>query len=172
MLSLLFSFVAISVFIYCALHVCTSLLLFILYLGTLSSYYCYCDLFYFFFFSSRIRHTSCALVTGVHTCALPILFRRIEIVSEKDPATYARLLEEFDIEAAQFLMIGNSLRSDIAPVLSLGGWGVHMPYHTTWSHENEASVDAGSERMRRSEEHTSELQSLMRSSYAAFCLKK
>ncbi|HEY9540353.1 MAG TPA: HAD family hydrolase [Luteimonas sp.] len=76
------------------------------------------------------------------------LFRRIEIVSEKDPATYARLLEEFDIEAAQFLMIGNSLRSDIAPVLSLGGWGVHMPYHTTWSHENEASVDAGSERMR------------------------
>src|SRR3546814_3507426 len=53
------------------------------------------------------------------------LFRRIEIVSEKDPATYARLLEEFDIEAAQFLMIGNSLRSDIAPVLSLGGWGVH-----------------------------------------------
>src|SRR3546814_14468886 len=76
------------------------------------------------------------------------LFRRIEIVSEKDPATYARLLEEFDIEAAQFLMIGNSLRSDIAPVLSLGGWGVHMPYHTTWSHENEASVDAASERMR------------------------
>src|SRR3546814_4582407 len=45
-------------------------------------------------------------------------------------------------------MIGNSLRSDIAPVLSLGGWGVHMPYHTTWSHENEASVDAGRERMR------------------------
>src|SRR3546814_2421909 len=76
------------------------------------------------------------------------LFRRIEIVSEKDPATYARLLEEFDIEAAQFLMIGNSLRSDIAPVLSLGGWGVHMPYPTTWSTENEASVDAGSERMR------------------------
>src|SRR3546814_10122829 len=81
------------------------------------------------------------------------LFRRIEIVSEKDPATYARLLEEFDIEAAQFLMIGNSLRSDIAPVLSLGGWGVHMPYHTTWSHENEASVDAGSERMRRVGSH-------------------
>src|SRR3546814_9629958 len=44
-------------------------------------------------------------------------------------------------------MIGNSLRWDIGPGLSLGGWGVHMPYHTTWSHENEASVDAGSERM-------------------------
>ncbi|GAA3914649.1 HAD family hydrolase [Luteimonas lutimaris] len=76
------------------------------------------------------------------------LFRRIEIVSEKDPGTYARLLEEFDIAADEFVMVGNSLRSDIAPVLSLGGWGVHMPYHTTWSHEADASVDAGSARMR------------------------
>jgi putative hydrolase of the HAD superfamily len=84
----------------------------------------------------------------VRDSGLADLFRRIEIVSEKDPATYARLLEEFDIAAAQFVMVGNSLRSDIAPVLSLGGWGVHMPYHTTWSHENEASIDAGSERMR------------------------
>ena len=38
--------------------------------------------------------------------------------------------------------------SPLAPVLSLGGWGVHMPYHTTWSHETEAEVDAGSARMR------------------------
>src|SRR5690606_6234845 len=76
------------------------------------------------------------------------LFRRIEIVSEKDPATYARLLDEFEIGAGQFVMIGNSLRSDIAPVLSLGGWGVHMPYHTTWSHEREARIDAGGQRMR------------------------
>src|SRR3546814_19554058 len=77
------------------------------------------------------------------------LFRRIEIVSEKDPATYARLLEEFDIEAAQLLMIGNSLRSDIAPVLSLGGWGVHMPYHTPWSHANEPTAAARRETMPR-----------------------
>lgn len=77
------------------------------------------------------------------------LFRRIEIVSEKDPATYARLLEEFDIGPAQFVMVGNSLRSDVAPVLALGGWGVHVPYHTTWIHEREAVIaDADRHRLR------------------------
>ena len=76
------------------------------------------------------------------------LFRRIEIVSEKDAATYARLFEEFGIQANRFLMVGNSLRSDIAPVLELGGWGVHVPYHTTWAHEADATLRHGSERMR------------------------
>ena len=76
------------------------------------------------------------------------LFRRIEIVSEKDSATYARLFEEFDIAPQRFLMVGNSLRSDIAPVIELGGWGVHVPYHTTWAHEADASLPQGSERMR------------------------
>lgn len=76
------------------------------------------------------------------------LFRRIEIVSEKDTATYARLLEEFAIAPAQFLMVGNSLRSDIAPVLALGGWGVHLPYHATWSHERDADLGDGAGRMR------------------------
>jgi putative hydrolase of the HAD superfamily len=70
------------------------------------------------------------------------LFHRIEIVSEKDAATYVRLLEEFAIPAERFAMVGNSLRSDIAPVLALGGWGVHMPYHVTWAHEAEHAVDA------------------------------
>ncbi|MDR7192356.1 HAD family hydrolase [Luteimonas terrae] len=79
----------------------------------------------------------------VRDSGLSDLFRRIEIVSEKDPPTYARLLSEFDIDAGQFLMIGNSLRSDIAPVLALGGWGVHMPYRTTWAHETEAEINAG-----------------------------
>jgi putative hydrolase of the HAD superfamily len=68
------------------------------------------------------------------------LFRRIEIVSEKDVPTYARLLQEFDVEPGRFAMVGNSLRSDIAPVLELGGWGIHVPYHTTWLHEREADV--------------------------------
>ena len=76
------------------------------------------------------------------------LFRRIEIVSEKDPATYARLFEEFGIAPQRFLMVGNSLRSDIAPVIELGGWGVHVPYHTTWAHEADASLRHGGERMR------------------------
>ena len=84
----------------------------------------------------------------VRDSGLADLFRRIEIVSEKDAATYARLFEEFGIAPQRFLMVGNSLRSDIAPVLELGGWGVHVPYHTTWAHEAEASLAHGSERMR------------------------
>ena len=84
----------------------------------------------------------------VRDSGLADLFRRIEIVSEKDAATYARVFEEFGIAPQRFLMVGNSLRSDIAPVLDLGGWGVHVPYHTTWAHEAEASLAHGSERMR------------------------
>jgi putative hydrolase of the HAD superfamily len=84
----------------------------------------------------------------VRQSGLSEMFRRIEIVSEKDPATYARVLGEFDLAPAQFVMIGNSLRSDIAPVLALGGWGVHLPYHTTWGHENEVQVASDAARMR------------------------
>lgn len=65
------------------------------------------------------------------------VFHRIEIVSEKDAATYRRVLHEFSLEPEQFAMVGNSLRSDIEPVIRLGGWGVHMPYHVTWAHELE-----------------------------------
>lgn len=84
----------------------------------------------------------------VRDSGLADLFRRIEIVSEKDAATYARLFEEFGIAPERFLMVGNSLRSDIAPVLELGGWGVHVPYHTTWAHEATAQLRHGGERMR------------------------
>ena len=65
------------------------------------------------------------------------LFHRIEIVSEKDEASYSRVLAEFGVAAERFAMVGNSLRSDIEPVIALGGWGVHMPYHVTWAHEME-----------------------------------
>lgn len=85
----------------------------------------------------------------VRQCGFADLFRRIEIVSEKDTATYARLLEEFQLPAERFVMVGNSLRSDIAPVLELGGWGIHVPYHTTWSHETEAEVADDAPRLRR-----------------------
>ena len=84
----------------------------------------------------------------VRDSGLSDLFRRIEIVSEKDPATYARLFAEFGVAPSQFAMVGNSLRSDIAPVLELGGWGVHVPYHTTWAHEADAQLRHGGERMR------------------------
>ena len=85
----------------------------------------------------------------VRDSGLSDLFRRIEIVSEKDARTYARLLDEFEVPAERFVMIGNSLRSDIAPVLQLGGWGVHVPYHLTWEHENEADDVAGHPRLRQ-----------------------
>ena len=84
----------------------------------------------------------------VRSSGLADLFRRIEIVSEKDAPTYARVLGEFDVSPAQFAMIGNSLRSDIEPVLQLGGWGVHMPYHRTWVHETEAAVATDAPRLR------------------------
>ena len=66
------------------------------------------------------------------------LFQRIEIVPEKNPPAYARVLAEFGIAAASFVMVGNSLVSDIAPVLELGGRGVYMPYHSTWLLETNA----------------------------------
>lgn len=75
------------------------------------------------------------------------LFHRVEIVSEKDPPTYARVLRELGTTPDAFVMVGNSLRSDIAPVIELGGWGVHMPYHVTWAHEAEHSVLDGEPRL-------------------------
>ena len=61
------------------------------------------------------------------------LFHRIEIVSEKGEASYARLLREFEVAAGGFAMVGNSQKSDIAPVLALGGWGIHVPYPLVWA---------------------------------------
>jgi putative hydrolase of the HAD superfamily len=60
-------------------------------------------------------------------------FTAIEIVSEKDSGTYQRILERNGIEADRFLMVGNSLRSDVAPVLEVGGWAVHVPYYLNWA---------------------------------------
>lgn len=75
------------------------------------------------------------------------LFRRIEIVSEKDPAAYIRVLGEFGQPAEGFVMVGNSLRSDIDPVVRLGGWGVHIPYPLTWAHETEHALADGEPRV-------------------------
>jgi len=77
----------------------------------------------------------------VEQCGLGDLFERIEIVSEKDARSYARVIAECDTAPQAFAMIGNSLRSDIEPVIGLGGWGIHMPYHVTWAHELEHGVD-------------------------------
>lgn len=63
-------------------------------------------------------------------------FRHVEIVSDKNPASYAALLQRHAIAPAEFLMVGNSLRSDILPVLALGAHAVYVPHPLTWSHEN------------------------------------
>ena len=63
-------------------------------------------------------------------------FRSIEIVTDKTPQSYAALLARHHIAPARFLMIGNSLRSDILPVLEIGGQAVHVPYVITWTHEH------------------------------------
>ena len=62
-------------------------------------------------------------------------FTDIEIVLEKDPDTYAKILQRLRIPADRFLMIGNSVRSDVLPVLAIGGHAIHVPYHITWEHE-------------------------------------
>lgn len=62
-------------------------------------------------------------------------FRQVEIVSEKNEATYAALLRRHYIDPRNFVMVGNSLKSDIVPVLALGGTGAYIPYHLTWAAE-------------------------------------
>lgn len=62
-------------------------------------------------------------------------FHHIEIMSDKKEKDYLKLLKHLDCQPENFLMIGNSLKSDVLPVLAIGGYGVHIPYHTTWAHE-------------------------------------
>ncbi len=62
-------------------------------------------------------------------------FHHIEIMSDKNEDNYRKLLDRLAITPKEFVMAGNSLKSDILPVLKLGAWGVHVPYHTTWIHE-------------------------------------
>lgn len=62
-------------------------------------------------------------------------FHHIEIMSEKKEEDFMKLIKHLDIQPEQFAMIGNSLKSDIVPVLNLGGHGFHIPYHVTWAHE-------------------------------------
>src|SRR3546814_5161330 len=100
-----------------------------------------------FFFSSRRRHTRCALVTGVQTCALPISGYLASVVGEKKAREIWFLCRQYTAEQARDMGLVNT----VVPHDSL------MAEARAWA---------------RSEEHTSELQSLMRISYAVFCLKK
>ncbi len=83
----------------------------------------------------------------VEHSGLADLFQRIEIVSEKNARSYAKVLAEFDLPASRFAMVGNSMRSDVEPVVELGGHAVHMPYHVTWEHELQHGLEAGHPRV-------------------------
>lgn len=62
-------------------------------------------------------------------------FHHIEIMSDKKEKNYLKLLQNLNIKPEEFLMIGNSLKSDILPVIEIGGNAIHVPYHTNWIHE-------------------------------------
>jgi putative hydrolase of the HAD superfamily len=69
-------------------------------------------------------------------------FHHIEIMSDKGEDDYKKLIKHLDIHPQEFMMIGNSLKSDIIPVLNIGGHAIHIPYHTTWAHEQvETTLD-------------------------------
>ena len=71
----------------------------------------------------------------LHDSGLGKYFHHIEVMSDKQEKDYTDLLNRLEINPKAFFMIGNSLKSDVLPVLAIGGHAVHIPYHTTWEHE-------------------------------------
>ncbi len=74
-------------------------------------------------------------------------FSHVEVVPNKTKQTYVDILDRLDQSAEHFMMVGNSLRSDIFPVLELGGWGVYVPHEFTWNHEIAEFPADGHERL-------------------------
>lgn len=68
-------------------------------------------------------------------------FQHVEIVSEKKPATYQQILDRYGLQPAEFVMIGNSLRSDILPVLEIGAYAIYIPSADTWQYEQVSEED-------------------------------
>ena len=62
-------------------------------------------------------------------------FHHVEVLSDKKEHNYKNLLDHLNIDVNEFLMIGNSLKSDVLPILNLGAKAIHIPFHTTWAHE-------------------------------------
>ena len=85
----------------------------------------------------------------IETSGLAHHFTELEIVLEKDVETYARIMGKLGVDAERFCMVGNSVRSDVLPVMALGGTAVHIPYHLLWELER---VDH--------DEHFAELESI------------
>ena len=71
----------------------------------------------------------------LHRSGLGPYFHHIEVMADKQEINYQKLLGRLEIKPEEFFMIGNSLKSDVLPVLAIGGHAVHIPFHTTWEHE-------------------------------------
>jgi putative hydrolase of the HAD superfamily len=71
----------------------------------------------------------------LHDSGIGHYFHHIEVMSDKKELDYEKMLDRLDIKPEDFIMIGNSLKSDVLPVLNLGGHGYHIAYHTTWEYE-------------------------------------
>lgn len=71
----------------------------------------------------------------LHDSGIGHYFHHIEVMSDKQEIDYQKMLSRLDCKAEDLLMIGNSLKSDVLPVLNIGGHAVHIPYHTTWEYE-------------------------------------
>ena len=71
----------------------------------------------------------------LHESGIGDYFHHIEVMSDKTELDYEKMLGRLDCQAVDFLMIGNSLKSDVLPVLNIGGHAIHIPYHTTWEYE-------------------------------------
>lgn len=71
----------------------------------------------------------------LHNSGLGKYFHHIEVMSDKQEQDYLDLIKRLEIQPTEFYMIGNSLKSDVLPVLAIGGHAAHVPFHTTWAHE-------------------------------------
>jgi putative hydrolase of the HAD superfamily len=71
----------------------------------------------------------------LHDSGIGAYFHHIEVMSDKTELDYQKMLGRLECKPEDFLMIGNSLKSDILPVLNIGGHAIHIPYHTTWAYE-------------------------------------
>lgn len=71
----------------------------------------------------------------LHDSGLGSYFHHIEVMADKQELNYEKLVRRLEIEPSEFFMVGNSLKSDVLPVLNIGGHALHVPFHTTWAHE-------------------------------------
>lgn len=62
-------------------------------------------------------------------------FHHTEVMSDKKESDYLKLIKHLDVHPSEFLMIGNSLKSDVLPLIEIGASAIHIPFHTTWAHE-------------------------------------